>query len=327
MATMTPTSISISLTNTSGTCWTQSGSTKKYESNLGPTSSDSTYLTVVVTSSDSSTCNYNMFGISQTVNSLTYTLPSGCTADSSGSLTYAWKLPSKTVYSVYGGVQKATTWNCTLTYKYNVKSYPYTYNILFYVGPSSSAYLYSGNVGPACIMVRSANSDEYEVIYGSTNNLIAGIGSWNTQIKSSKSSITFEFMCYSPTSVTGFTWVDSNHTGGTYTCDSSTKSVSISISMRYKYSSGDSSTTTKPTAQLYCYDSSQSYAYIRVNWGTSNQASKCVVRVYSSSDTSGLVRDSIDCNRIDSTQYQFYKTNSILNSQIGNYTCSVYSYS
>ena len=118
MATMTPTSISVSLTNTSGTCWSQSGSTKKYESNLGPTSSDSTYLTVVVTSSDSSICNYNMKGESTSVSSLSYTLPDNCEASSSGDLTYSWKLPSKTVYSVYGGVQKTTTWNCTLTYRY-----------------------------------------------------------------------------------------------------------------------------------------------------------------------------------------------------------------
>ena len=118
MATMTPTMTSVTLSSSSGTCWSQSGSTKKYESSLGPTSSDATYLTVVVTSSDSSTCNYNMKGESTAVNSLTYTLPSECTADSSGSLTYTWALPSKTVYSIYGGVQKATTWNCTLTYKY-----------------------------------------------------------------------------------------------------------------------------------------------------------------------------------------------------------------
>jgi hypothetical protein len=118
MATMTPTMTSVTLSSFSGTCWSQSGSTKKYESSLGPTSSDATYLTVVVTSSDSSTCNYNMKGESTAVDSLTYTLPSGCTADSSGSLTYTWTLPSKTVYSIYGGVQKATTWNCTLTYRY-----------------------------------------------------------------------------------------------------------------------------------------------------------------------------------------------------------------
>jgi hypothetical protein len=120
MATMTPTNISASLTNTSGTCWSQSGSTKKYESNLGPTSSDTTYLLVITTSSDSSTCKYDMVPSIEAIstNQPTYTLPSGYTADSSGSLTYTWALPSKTVYSIYGGVQKGTTWNCTLTYRY-----------------------------------------------------------------------------------------------------------------------------------------------------------------------------------------------------------------
>ena len=143
MATMTPTTVDVSLTNTSGTCWSQSGSTKKYESNAGPASSNSTYLTVVVTSSDSSTCNYYMKGESTPVSSLTYTLPDGCEASSSGNLTYSWKLPSKTLYSIYGGVQKSTTWNCTLTYKY--KSSEKTINISLSPSKSSGQVTWSGS--------------------------------------------------------------------------------------------------------------------------------------------------------------------------------------
>lgn len=328
MATMTPTNVSVTLTNTSGTCWSQSGSTKKYESSLGPTSSDTTYMTIEGISSDSSICNYSMVYSLQAIstNQPTYTLPSGYTADSSGSLTYTWTLPSKTVYSIYGGVKKATTWGCTLIYRYK-QDYEYTYNISFTVWQNGGGNTYSGNIGPCYIMVRSTTN--YKVIYGETSILFSGGGSQNTQIKSSESSITFEFMATTP-SDSNFTWMDPNHTSGTYKCDSTTKSVSISISMRYTYSSGGSSTTTvtKPTVELYAYNTSQSYAYIRVNWGTSNQASTCTVKVYSSGgSTSGLVRDTVTCSRSGSAQYQYYKTNNILNSQIGNYTCSVYSYS
>ena len=138
MATMTPTTYS--WTSPSWTCWSQSGSTTKYESSQGPSCSTSGFS--ITNGSGSSKYNYSVAISSSTVNNYTYTLPSGYEASSSGSLTYTVKI-SPSITTKYGGVSSSKTGSLTLTYKY--KSSVETISISLKPSKSTGKVTWSGS--------------------------------------------------------------------------------------------------------------------------------------------------------------------------------------
>ena len=138
MATMTPTTYS--WTSPSWTCWSQSGSTTKYESSQGPSCSTSGFS--ITNGSGSSKYNYSVSISSSAVNNYTYTLPSNCEASSSGDLTYTVKI-TPSITTIYGGVSSSKNGTLTLTYKY--KSSQKTINISLSPSKSTGKVTWSGS--------------------------------------------------------------------------------------------------------------------------------------------------------------------------------------
>ena len=135
MATMTPTTYSWS--SPSWTCWSQSGSTSKYESDRGPACGFAT-----PNGSGSSKYNYSADIPMYIVNNYTYTLPKNCEASSSGSLTYTMKI-TQSITSNYGGV--ASTKNGTLTLTYRYESSQKTISISLSPSKSTGKVTWSGS--------------------------------------------------------------------------------------------------------------------------------------------------------------------------------------